>query len=554
MKKAGLKLGAFLIAASCAAVAVGCGGRGNPELNYDFGETGNTVEYTFYSPNWEAYEGKRNDRVLQFLENKFNVKIKVTGSSMATWEDRLATEIADGETPDLFFTLPEKSTFTDYIRKQVITDLNPYIEKASKEENAALQGVGTANSLTKIFNTKDYKETTVVNGKNYFVPQSVGYTTRVMIARKDWVKRWNESKGKTGEAVFDAPEKLSEFTDMLKYFVDNNLGGGSQTFGMTLNKNWDFIQDMYATFGIQPGYTVDGNGDFLISAMQDNYKDLLNWFSDACSKNYVYPEFMTQTEGDSLQYFYQNRCGVVLSVADAVLDGVIYELGRLHPNEDIDDLIMLITPPDSDDGAHQGAFKGWNFFWGGWCVSADAPEPMRLVRMLDYIFSPEGQKLMVYGVKDVHYSENAGVIVPNLEARLAEGDLIFGCRDDSKKNIPDGRYKVGYQFNSCPYIIGEDNQLKINYPYDTAYSPAIMKQAYDLTYQTTPNFSGLRTIIADPDINDYNSLIQSSIQTYTYKVIGGASQTSEYATLVKNLEAHHYTEVLQYLNKNNKIK
>lgn len=80
-----------------------------------------------------------------------------------------------------------------------------------------------------------------------------------------------------------------------------------------------------------------------------------------------------------------------------------------------------------------------------------------------------------------------------------------------------------------------------------------MKQAYDLTYKNIPNFSALRTIIADPDINDYNSLIQSSIQTYTYRVIAGESQSTEYTQLIKNLEAHKYQNVLQYLNKNNKL-
>ena len=556
MKKLSIKLVALFVGAACIAGIAGCGPKVDDlQLNYDFTETGDTVEYTFYSMNWEAFEGKENDRVLKYLEDKFNVKINITGASSATWKDRLATEIADGDTPDLFFTVPEESTFTDYIRKQVITDINPYLDKAGEVENSALIDVGKTGSLQKILNTENYRETTVVNDKNYFIPQSVGYTTRVMIARKDWVKKWNESKGKVGDAVYEQPETLSEFTDMLKYFRENDPDGDGEknTYGLQLSKNWDFIQDMFATFGIQPGYTLDENGDFQISAMQDNYKHMLDWFTDCCAKGYVYPEFTTKTDAEALEYFYQNKCGVVLSVSDSVLDGIIYELRRLHPDEDYKDLIMLMTPPDSDDGKYKGAFKGWNFYWGGWCISADAPEPMRLVRLMDYIFSPEGQKLLVYGIKNVHYTEEDGKIIPKIEERLAEGDLVFSCRDDNLKNIPDGRYKIGYQFTPCPYIIGENNKLQINYPYDTAFDTDLMKQAYDLTYKNIPNFSALRTIIADPDINDYNSLIQSSIQTYTYRVIAGESQSTEYTQLIKNLEAHKYQNVLQYLNKNNKL-
>lgn len=556
MKKLGIKLGALFLGAACLIGAAGCAPRvSDLTLDYDFTETGDVIEYTFYSTNWESFEGRENDRILKHLEDKFKIKINITGASSSVWKDRLATEIADGDTPDLFFTVPEESTFTDYIRKQVITDLNPYLDRAAETENTALAGVGKADSLKAILNSADYKETTTVNDKNYFVPQSVGYTTRVMLARKDWIKKWNESKGKTGDAVYDAPQTLSEFTDMLRFFREGDPDGNGRTdtYGLQLSNNWDYIQDMFATFGIQPAYTTDANGNFQISAMQDNYKDMLDWFTECCEKSYVYPEFSTRTDAEALQLFYQGGCGVVLSVSDFVLDGIIYELRRLYPDQDYKDLVMLITPPDSDDGQYKGAFKGWNFYWGGWCVSADAPEPMRLVRLLDYLFSPEGQKLMTYGIEGVHYTEENGTIVPNYAERLAEGELTFSCRDENFKDQPSGRYRIGYQLNSCPYILGEDNRLHINYPYDTAFDPDLMKQAYDLTYETTPNFSALRTIIADPDINDYNSLIQSSIETYTYRVIAGNSQETEYAELMKNLTAHHYEEVLDYLNANNKL-
>ena len=555
MKKLGVKLLTVFLAVMCLFGAMGCAADiSRLTLDYDFDETGNVVEYTFYSLNWEQFEGAQKDSVLEYIENKFKVKINITGASTSVWKDRLATEIADGDTPDLFFTLPEESTFTDYIRKQVITDINPYLERAAETENANLEGIGKATSLQTILATEDYKDTTTVNGKNYFVPQSVGYTTRVMIVRKDWLAKWNQSRGKTGDDIYVAPSTLTDFTAMLQYFRegDPDGDGNTNTYGMMLNNNFDFVQDMFATFGIQPGYCLDENGNYQLSVMQDNYKNMLSWFSDCCDKSYIFPEFATLTEAEALERFYRGGCGVILSVSDMVLDGIIYELGRLYPETDINDLIMLMTPPDSDDGQYKGAFKGWNFYWGGWCISADAPEPMRLVRLLDYLFSPEGQKLMVYGIEGVHYTEENGTIVPNYEARLAEGANVFTCPDNSKKDEPGGRYSIGYQLNPCPYIIGEGNRLQINYPYDTAYDPAIMERAYALTHENTPNYSALRSIIADPDINDYNAFIESSVETYTLRVIGGNSQESEYADLLNNLNAHHYQDVLEYLNENNK--
>ncbi|MDE6398911.1 MAG: extracellular solute-binding protein, partial [Clostridiales bacterium] len=318
MKKTRIKFVAFILSALCVAATVsGCAvDPSTLTLTYNFEETDQVVEYTFYSLNWESFERQSHDRVMKHIEDKFKVKINITGASSSIWKDRLATEIADGKTPDVFFTLPDESTFTDYIKKQVVTDINPYLERAAQTENGALNGVGKATALQKILNSEDYKKTTTVNGKNYFVPQSVGYTTRVMLARKDWVAKWNQGRGHT-EDIYEQPRTLSEFTDMLKFFREGDPdGNGKQdTYGLQLSNNFDFVQDMFATFGIQPGYTVDANGDFQISAMQDNYNNMLEWFKDCCNKNYIYPEFATKTEAEALQLFYQNGCGVVLSVA-----------------------------------------------------------------------------------------------------------------------------------------------------------------------------------------------------------------------------------------------
>ena len=81
----------------------------------------------------------------------------------------------------------------------------------------------------------------------------------------------------------------------------------------------------------------------------------------------------------------------------------------------------------------------------------------------------------------------------------------------------------------------------------------MMKKAYDLTYATTPNFNALSTIIADPDINDYNSKIIDAVETYSINVISGNdSQEDAYEDLMSRLSAAKYQEVLSYINKNNK--
>lgn len=537
-----MKLTKKLLATTMATISAfglaSCGGNGSLGLDYDYTESDKKIEYTFFSSNWQDFEGQKNDRIIKHLEDKFNVSINITGASGSTWQDRLSTEIADNNTPDLFFALPDTSTLTDYIKKQVITDLNPYIDKAN------------ATNLKEIFATEQYKKTTLINGKNYFVPQSVGYTTRIILVRKDWMGKWNESRG---AAVDSEPKTLSEFTAMLSYFRNNDPDGNNKkdTYGLALSNNFDYVQDFFATFGIRPDYYIDDKGDYQLSVMTDEYKTMLNWFKESNSNGNIYSDFYTLTESEAMQTFYQGVCGAIVSSGDLLLDGIVNEIKNAYPKQNYQDLVTLIAPPDSDDGKYQGAFKGWNFYWGGWCMSADVEEPMRLIKILEYLFSQEGQKLMVYGLEGIHYTEENGVITPNCTERLKEGTIAFSYPISSDLQSPKGRYMIGSQLIPCPYKI-VDNKLVVNYPYDTACDPAMMKKAYDLTYETTPNFKGLSTIIADPDTNDYNSKIIDAVKTYSINVISGKSQTEMYDELMGRLDSAKYKEVLKYINKHNK--
>ena len=101
------------------------------DFEYDFTETDELVEYTFFAHNWNMYEGQDNDRILKFIEQKFNVRIKITGAPWEGWRDRLSTQIGANQAPDLFFYLPNEKAYSEYVRKQQIQPLDGYIEKAN---------------------------------------------------------------------------------------------------------------------------------------------------------------------------------------------------------------------------------------------------------------------------------------------------------------------------------------------------------------------------------------------------------------------------------------
>lgn len=523
-----------LISALTMLTACGPSSRG---LDYDFSETDETVDYKLFSAGFQQYEGLENDRVLKFLENKFNVKLEIIGASDSAWENRLSTEIFDGNTPDLFFSLPHTSAYTDYIRKEVITDLNPYIERAGAENLKAMLGA------------EQFKKSVLIDGKNYFIPKVTGVSNHTLYVRKDWMNLWNEARGAEKNAV---PATLSEFTSMLQYFADENLSGGRKTYGLSLCKNIDYYKDFMGTFGVVPDYYKDENGKHQISALTDEYKEMMDWFKAGCRQGYVYPDFYILTEDENRMNFLQGTCGAMISNGDSIIDGVLTKMRELYP-DDFMDRVELIAMPDSDDGSHKGGVKGWDWYWGGWSVSADAKEPMRLIRILDYLFSEEGQKLLIYGVKDVHYTETDGQIVPNFAERLKDGVQTFLYPDSSKGKEPYGRYNIGYILIPVPFTVS-DGRLVRNFPSDAYFSSEFIEKSYDIvdnTPEKPANYSAVRILVSDSELSISNAKIMDAVQTFTFNYISGKNYDAELSSLNGSLKNNNADKLLEWYNVNN---
>ena len=514
----------------------GCGAKpGATTLNYDLTETDEKINYTFFSPGFTDLA--TNDKVVTYIEEKFNVDITFDGGAFGDWEKALSGLVASNKAPDMFFTLPNTSAMSDYTRK-ILTDFDYYLENAGDK----------LPNLKAMLNAEPFGENIKINEKYYFVPKTVGTTNRAILVRKDWMKLWNEANGRTGEAAYTAPETLSEFTDMLKYFNANSLGGG-KTYGMAIGiDNFDFYKDFMSTFGITPDFYIDENGNYQYSALSDpNYDAFIKWFNDGIG-TYIDETIKDgQSASDALTAFSSNTVGAIICNTVGILDGLLNDLELL--GKDIDEVAMLITPPDSDDGKHQGAFVNFNFYWGGYAVSKNAKEPMRLLRILDYLFSEEGQKLLTYGIKDVHYTENAeGTIAPIVSARLEERASWGGNGGKGDENSVSGRHDLGLQLYPCPFKI-VDGKMVEAYPRGVSIYEKYFDQCRAIAAENNVG-SALKGLIPNTDINRYNAIIMDAIQIYTINRIMGDSKETALATL--NAKIGKKDTVLKYLNENMK--
>ncbi len=510
------------------------------DFEYDFTETDELVEYTFFAHNWNMYEGQDNDRILKFIEQKFNVRIKITGAPWEGWRDRLSTQIGANQAPDLFFYLPNEKAYSEYVRKQQIQPLDGYIEKAN------------ATNLKSMFASNQLKDATF-GGLHYFVPNIFAPSNHAIYVRKDWMKKWIDARGYTNKTQ---PETLSEFADMLKYFTENDPDGSeTETVGMTASQEVGWFDNFLASFGISPNWTNE-NGEYVWNATTDGYKNMTNYFADLYNKGYIRQEFFTQTDAEKEEDFINGRAGVMISNNNAMVDSIISRMSKgVLAGKNPEDYIDVIMPPSSDDGKLQGKYAAYDGYWGGFNISNTAREPMRLVRILDYMMSEEGQMLRLYGIEGVHYELNdEGVVVPNLTERRQEGQNRFMTPNPDTLD-PSGKYSIGTYFSENKFFVDENNDLQIIRDTSTTLYRSIVEKANTFIDEKPLNYGNPRYII-DFDSTYYNNLskLVDDTQIMFIMTVSGQQKYDEaFADFQSRLKADKYDNLKKTVNEKAKI-
>ena len=511
---------------------VGCQTPATSNIKYDLTETSDKINYTFFSPGFENLA--ENDRVVSYIEEKFNVDITFDGGASGDWERALLGLVTSNKAPDLFFALPNSSTMSEYTKK-TLTDFDYYLDNAGDK----------IPNIKAMLSAQPFGDNIKINDKFYFVPRSVGTSNRALLVRKDWMQQYNQSIGKTGNAINDTPETLTEFTNMLKYFNEQSLGGG-KTYGMAIGiDNFDFYKDFMSTFGITPDFYVDGSGNYQYSALSHpNQDNFINWFKEGVG-TYIDETIKDgQSAADATQAFIENKVGAIICNSVGILDGLLGDLEKL--GKDIDEVAVLIAPPDSDDGQYKGSFFNFNFYWGGYVVSKNVKEPMRMMKILDFLISEEGQKLLTYGIKDVHYTETDGVVTPIIDARRAELKSWGGNGRNGEADQVSGRHVLGSQFYPCPFKV-VDGKMVENYPKYVSMFEKYFDTCRELA-STNNVSSALTRLIPNTDISRYNAEILDAVETYTINRIMGDSKEDALSAL--NIKIGKKDTVLNYINKN----
>lgn len=348
----------------------------------------------------------------QFIEESLNVSLDFTLLPAGEADSKLSIMVNSGEELPDVINHPIRSLNTTYSFAQAgaIIPVNDLYEQYSVK----LKPINEAHPEYYII-----KAITAPDGNFYSIPEyrsELGnHTPFRMFINTTWLEQLNLEK----------PTTTEEFYNVLKAFKDNAaelvgegvpfwpMGACSSTRGIS-----DIIFDVFAS---ENGLVAEWNvvGDELVYHINmPGYKNTLATLRKFYQDGLIDPEYPLMSRDDMLEKWYQNAYGswlFYLDNSDPNLGSWAKTYYGYYPEAKIGAVTAF---PDAEGVARiDGAFEKQMFV-----VFKDCKNPEAVMKLLNYLVTPEGVDLVQMGIKGVDWTEdeNGKVTVNDVPAERKE--------------------------------------------------------------------------------------------------------------------------------------
>jgi ABC-type sugar transport system, periplasmic component len=345
------------------------------------------IDVTIWGHDLNFPEG---DRIVKFIEDKFNVGMKFVSYPWGTYQEKLRTSIQAGEVPEMFPSNGPGDTNTMYdqlYNEGLLMDMTDLIDKYPNLKKAVNYDPDTLKFLK--------------NGDKLFgVPRTWNKDTtdRVIFYRADWIE-------KLGLKV---PDTWDEVYTVLKAFKEAKPDGQNQV-GLSFNDPW-WIEQIVAGFTGVSGYYKDESGKYVAAAYHPKRKEAFKYLNKLYKEGLLDPECYVSKAERPKEYFVSGRSGMIYNASQyASCFPYFDETKKNFPNAKVKILDPIPAGPDGTR-AHVGIDSG---YFGMYCFNKDFKDAERMVEIMDYLASPEGNSLVRDGIEGIHYTLQDGKKVFN---------------------------------------------------------------------------------------------------------------------------------------------
>jgi len=303
--------------------------------------------------------------------------------------------MTSGDLPDVMAYYEGKSGFTSVNKFGVEGAFLPLQDLIA--ENAP-------NLKKAILDDPKVRETiTASDGNIYYIPMlSALNAARGWFIRMDWL-----------EAVgMDVPKTTEELYKVLVAFRDGDPNGNGLKDEIPMvfrRRGDDAFYNMAAlayAFDADNGW-VERNGKVVYGPSEPQYQDYLKYIARLYKEKLIDQEVLTRAGNPREDLFGRNMTGVIHDwfASTASLND---SLGKEIPGFDLRHMAPPVgTVKKPFTRIQMSKVRGD----GGWSISYSNPDPVATIRMMDYLFSPEGNRLMNFGVENDTYTLKNGMPV-----------------------------------------------------------------------------------------------------------------------------------------------
>lgn len=378
-----------------------------------------------------ALGSRDSDKILQQIEEKFNVTFEPMNY---TWDDygtKLQLWASTDSLPDIFAAdVRNSSLFYEWVNSGVIRslpeDLSAYPNLMEYLDTPAL-------------------ESCKVNGDTYCVYRK-SYKEQHQALNCRWIfYRWDLAQA---AGIEKEPENWQEFRDMIQAIIaadpeNKNIAGMIATDSGLLNEVFLCYTEPRAILnGNMFNWIDNGDGTYVPAYLSgenlgDNVLPTMHLLRDMYTEGTIDHDISLATQDLGKNKFINGQSAAVLTTAQAPDFNELWK--SIYGTEMNESVKALDLMPAADGNTYYWAVDmAWSETLFGSAV--DDAKMERILQILDYLYTEEGALLSVGGIEGETYTVEDGVITVNLEAMEAypSRNMFQSLLAWAPNQLPDG--------------------------------------------------------------------------------------------------------------------
>ncbi|MFC4075807.1 extracellular solute-binding protein [Salinithrix halophila] len=302
----------------------------------------------------------KDGKGVKMIEEKFHVKYKRTYGVYTDYTEKVATQVASGDIPDVigFEMSNDRSNFFKWAEQGAFLPLNDYIDEYP--------------TLKKV--PKEVWNAVSIDGKimaipKYFPPKYLN----TPIIRKDWLDRLG----------LEIPKSHEELKEVALAFTEQDPDGNGKddTYGMVLGENLWPNYHFGAYWDMGAWYHTNAKGQVVPGIITEERKGMIRLYADLYKKGAVNSDFvLTNPNEANGKEFYAGKAGMIVRGPVEMTEENMEALSRIHPGAELAPIPPFVAP----DGS-KGYTAGSGYYTATALSAKLSDHPGKVRRILEII-------------------------------------------------------------------------------------------------------------------------------------------------------------------------